>query len=284
VTPVSRARRAAPAGRHSAGRAARPGFRHLLLAEWTKIRSVRSTLWTLILLIVVTAGVTAALTLAISAQWERARPAQRAATLADPVAAILGTGISFGQLTVCVLGVLVISAEYSTGTIRASLLAVPQRLPMLAAKAAVFAAAVFAAGQVAAFAAFFAGSAILRSRAPVTLSDPGVTRAVLGAGLYLTVLGLFALAIGTILRHTAGGIATAVGVVFVLPIVAAFLPGSWGEHVHDYLPSAAGEMIIQARQSPTQVLSPWQGFGVFCAWTAAMLVLAACLLKRRDSG
>jgi hypothetical protein len=283
VTSISRRLRAAPAGRHSAGSEPRPGVRHLLLAEWTKIRSVRSTVWTLALLIVVTTGFTTLLTSLISAQWARTRPAQRAATAADPVATILGSGISFGQLAVCVLGVLVITAEYSTGVIRASLLAVPRRLPMLAAKALVFAVLVFAAGEASSFTSFFAGSAILHRHVPVALSDPGVTRAVVGAGLYLTVLGLFSLAIGAIVRHTAGGISTAIGVVFVLPIMANFLPGSWGRQAHDYLPSAAGQMISQARRGASQVLSPWQGFGVFCAWTAVLLAVAFSLLGRRDA-
>lgn len=283
MTSVSQPQQATPSS-PAAGRALhRPGFQHLLLSEWTKIRSVRSTLWTFILLVIVTVGFTSLLTLAISSQWDKARPEQRLATIADPVGVILGTGLQFGQLTVCVLGVLVVASEYSSGVIRPSLLAVPQRLPMLAAKALVFGVLVFVVGEIAAFGSFFAGSAILHSHAPVALSDPGVTRSVLGAGLYLTVLGFFALAIGAILRHTAAGISTAIGVVFVLPIVAAFLPGSWGQHIHDYLPPAAGQMIMQAKQGLHQVLSPWQGFGVFCIWTALLLVVAFALLQRRDA-
>ena len=280
MTSVSQA---PPAGQAAAERGPLGGFGRLLLAEWTKIRSVRSTVWALILLVVVTVGFTSLITFFVASQWARARPEQRAATIADPVGTILGTGLSLGQLAICVLGVLVIASEYSSGVIRASLLAAPRRLSMLAAKAAVFAVIVFVIGEVAAFGSFFAGSAILHSHAPVALSDPGVTRSVLGAGLYLTVLGLFSLAIGAILRHTAAGISTAIGVVFVLPIIAAFLPGSWGQHIHDYLPSAAGQMITQAQQGLHQVLSPWQGFGVFCVWTAALLAVACYFLQRRDA-
>jgi ABC-2 type transport system permease protein len=267
----------------AASRSPVSGFAHLLQSEWTKIRSVRSTFWTLIVLVVVTVGFTALLTLLISTSWDKAQPAQRASTVADPVATIMGTGLSFGQLAICVLGVLVISAEYSTGVIRASLLAVPRRLPMLTAKVLVFAVLVFVVGEIAAFGSFFVGSAILHSHAPVSLSDTGVIRAVLGAGLYLAVLGIFSLSIGTLLRHTAAGISTVIGIVFVLPIIGAFLPGDWGKHVRDYLPSAAGEMITRAQQGPDQVLSPWQGFGVFCIWTAVLLVLAAYFLRRRDA-
>lgn len=259
------------------------GIWQLLAAEWTKIRSVRSTLWTLILLVVVTVGFTSLLTLAISASWNRSRPGEHAAIVADPVGAILGTGITFGQLTICVLGVLVISSEYSSGAIRASLLAVPRRWPMLAAKAVVFGVIVFVVGELASFGSFFAGSAILHSHAPVSLGDPGVLRAVLGAGLYVVLLGWFSMAIGGLLRHTAGAITTAIGVVFVLPIVGGFLPGSWGHHIDNYLPSVAGSMIAQAHQGVDQVLTPWQGFGVFCIWTAVVLAAAFYFLQRRDA-
>lgn len=274
---------AGPAGPPPAPATRNAGFGHLLAAEWTKIRSVRSTVWTLILLLVVTVGFTALLTLAISASWGRSRPAADAAIIDDPVAVILGTGITFGQLTICVLGVLVIASEYSSGVIRASLLAVPRRMPMLAAKLVVFAVIVLIVGEVAAFGSFFAGSAILHSHAPVALGDPGVTRAVVGAGLYLTVLGWFSMAIGSLLRHTAGAITTAIGVAFALPIIGGFLPGSWGQHVDNYLPTVAGEMITQARQGVNQVLSPWQGFGVFCIWTAVLLAGAFYFLQRRDA-
>ena len=273
----------AAAGAASPATGHRVGFGRLLLTEWTKFRSVRSSVWSLVLLFVLTVGFTALISLAISANWGRSRPAEHAAVLADPVGTILGTGLAFGQLAVCVLGVLIISSEYATGTIRVSLLAMPRRWPMLAAKGLMFAVIVFLVGEVAAFGSFFAGSAILHSHAPVSISDPGVTRAIVGAGLYLTVLGWFSMAIGAVLRHTAGAITTAIGVVFVLPIIARFLPGSWGRHVQDYLPSTSGSMITQAHQGVDQVLSPWQGFGVFCIWTALLLPVAFALLQRRDA-
>jgi len=258
-------------------------FGRLLLAEWTKLRSVRSTVWSVIVFVVVTVGFTSLITGLIAANWSQASPSDRAATVADPVATILGTGLYFGQLVICALGVLTISAEYSTGTIRASLLAVPRRLPMLAAKGVVFALLVLIVGELAAFGSFFAGSAMLHAHAPVALSDPGVARAVLGAGLYLAVLGLFAMAIGALLRHTAAGISTAIGVVFVLPIIAGLLPGSWGQHIYNYLPSVAGAMLGQAQQGADQVLTPWQGFAVLCGWTALLLAAAFYLLRRRDA-
>jgi ABC-type transport system involved in multi-copper enzyme maturation permease subunit len=253
-------------------------------AEWTKIRSVRSTVWTLAVFVVVTVGLTALITWLTEANWNGPRAADRdARAVSDPISFILGTGIGIGQLAICVLGVLVITSEYSTGVIRASLLAVPRRVPVLAAKAVVFAALLVVVAEIVSFGSFFVGSAILHSRVAVSLGDPGVARAVAGAGLYLTVLGLSALAIGTMIRHTAGAIAAVIGIVFVLPVVSGLLPGSWGAHINAYLPEQAGTMITHTHQQSGDLLSPWQGFGVLCIWTALLLVAAAYLLERRDA-
>ena len=276
TAPVSDAR-PLPARRRGA-------FAGLLLAEWTKIRSVRSTVWTLLLFVVLTVGLTTGVTALVVNSWgKRGSGGGEAAIIADPVGFILGAGIGLGQLTICVLGVLVITTEYSTGVIRASLLAVPRRIPMLIAKLVVFGALLIVLAEIVAFGSFFLGSLLLHSKVPVSLSDPGVARAVVGAGIYLTVLGLFALGIGALIRHTAGGIATVIGAVLVVPLITGFLPGSWGHHINGYLPEQAGSMIYQAHQSANQVLTPWQGFGVFCVWTAVLLGVAGYLLVRRDA-
>ena len=145
----------------------------------------------LVLFVIITIGLTALLTWLVVSHWTGPRaPGRDARILADPVGFIFGAGIGLGQLTICVLGVLLMSTEYSTGVIRASLLAVPKRLPMLAAKLAVFALLIFVLAEIVAFASFFLGAAILHSRVAVSLSDSGVQRAVIGAGLYLTVLGI----------------------------------------------------------------------------------------------
>jgi ABC-2 type transport system permease protein len=261
------------------------GFGHLLAAEWTKIRSVRSTVWTLILFVVITIGLSALLSFLITSSWTGPHAASRDAQVTlDPVGFILGAGLNLGQLTICVLGVLVISTEYSTGVIRASLLAVPRRLPMLAAKGVVLAALLFVVAEVVCFCSFFLGSAILHSRVPVSLSDNNVTRAVVGAGLALTVLGVFSMAIGGLIRHTAGAITTSIGIVFVLPILSGLLPSSWGAHVNGYLPEQAASVVAQAHApAGGNVLSAWEGFGVFCLWTAVLLVACAILLRRRDA-
>jgi ABC-type transport system involved in multi-copper enzyme maturation permease subunit len=276
---------AAPARSPARPAARRRGrFVNLMRAEWTKIRSVRSTVWTLLIFVVVTVGLTALIAWLTEANWNGPQAASRdARAVSDPVGFILGTGIGIGQLAICVLGVLVITSEYSTGVIRASLLAVPRRIPVLAAKAVVFAALLIVVAEIVSFASFFVGSAILHSRVAVSLGDSGVARAVTGAGLYLTVLGLLALAIGTLIRHTAGAIATIIGAVFVLPILSGLLPGSWGAHVNAYLPEQAGTLITHTHQQSGDLLSPWQGFGVLCLWTAVLLAVAAYLLARRDA-
>ncbi len=262
----------------------RPGFSHLMAAEWTKIRSVRSTVWTILIFIVVTIGFTALITWLTASNWNGPHAATRDASfLNDPTGGILGVGGFLGEMVIGVLGVLVISTEYSTGVIRSSLLAVPRRLHMLAAKVIVFAALLFVVAEVVMFSSFFIGATILHSHVQVALGDRNVTRAVIGDGLYLTVIGIFSLAIGGLIRHTAGGIATAIGAMFLLPIIGPLLPSSWGAHINAYLPVQAGSVIGSTNQSASQLLSAWQGFGVLCIWAAVLLAGAAVLLRKRDA-
>lgn len=259
------------------------GFGHVLLSEWTKIRSVRSTVWSLILLVVITLGITGLIAGITDAQWSKIGAASRATILSDPVSGIITPGMQFGQLTIIVLGVLVISSEYSTGAIRSTLLAVPARTPVLAAKCAVFGAVVLVIGEIVMLASFFLGTAILSAHLHVSLGAPGVARAVTGGGLYLTVLGLFALAIGAIVRHTAASITGVIAFVIVLEPLSQLIPGTWGRHIHDYLPTSAGRLITQTVPASGQVVSAWGGFGIFCLWTAALLAAAIILLVRRDA-
>jgi ABC-2 type transport system permease protein len=262
------------------------GFGHLLSSEFTKIRSVRSTVWTLIAFVVVVIGFTILLSSLVEANWNSGpNHLGRDGTVAsNPVNFIMGAGINLGQLTIVVLGVLLITTEYSTGVIRASLLAVPRRYPMLLAKITVFTVMILILSEIVCFCSFFIGSAIIHPHAPVSLSDPGVTRAVVGAGLYLTVLGLFAIGIGGMIRHTAGAMFTVIGVVLVLPILSGLLPGSWGAHINAYLPEQAGSLIAtHANSSAANLLSPWEGFGVLCLWAALMLGGAFFLLRHRDA-
>jgi ABC-2 type transport system permease protein len=254
-----------------------------LLAEWTKLRTVRSTIWSFVLLAVLTVGFTTLFTWLTASMWDQSDASQQADIRADPVSNILGSGLFLGQLTICVLGVMVITSEYSTGMIRASLLAEPRRWRMLLAKSMVFTVVVFVVGEIVAFPSFFIGSAILHTHAPVSLGDPGVLRAVIGAGLYLAVLGLFALAIGAIVRNTPGSITGVIGFILVLSPLAQLLPGNIGKYVHAYLPAEAGQLISYGHAPSDSVLSPWEGFGVFCLWTVVLLAVATYLLERRDA-
>jgi ABC-type transport system involved in multi-copper enzyme maturation permease subunit len=255
----------------------------VLRSEWTKLRSVRSTVWSMVVLVVLDLGFTALFAWLNASQWDKNDRQFRAAVAADPTSLILGSGLGFGQLAICVLGVMVITSEYATGTIRATLLAVPRRLPVLAAKSAVFAALVLVLGTAVSFASFFVGAPILHSHAPVSLDDPGVLRAVVGGGLYLAMLGLFALAIGAIVRHTAAGITLVVGVVLVLATVSRFLSGDIGRYTRGYLPSEAGVLVTHTHQGADDLFTPWQGYAVFAGWTVLLLVTAAVLLRRRDA-
>jgi ABC-2 type transport system permease protein len=256
----------------------------LFAAEWTKIRSVRSTLWSLLAFVVVAIGFSALVMTVISNTWNNPGNHPNHVTLVtDPTAVLFGAGFGLGQLAMCVLGVIVITSEYSTGAIRSSLLAVPRRIPMLVAKAVVLALLDLVASAVTVFAVFFITTAILRSHISITLSQPGITRACIGGVLYLTVLGLFAFAIGGLIRNTIGAVFTVIGLVLVVPPLISLIPGTIANHIHGYLPTIAGQVVAQSSEQPADVLSPWQGFGVFCLWTAVLLVACGYLLVRRDA-
>jgi ABC-type transport system involved in multi-copper enzyme maturation permease subunit len=256
----------------------------LLAAEWTKIRSVRSTVWSLLAFVIVAIGFSALIALVISNTWNNpGNHPNHIRLLTDPTAVIFGAGLGLGQLAIAVLGVIVISSEYSTGAIRASLLAVPRRIPMLVAKMIVFALLDLVVSAITVFAVFFITTAILRSHVSITLSQPGITGACVGGILYLTVLGLFALAVGGLIRHTAGAIATVIALILVVPPLIALIPGTIANHIHGYLPTVAGELVAQSSQQPADVLSPWQGFGVFCLWTVVLLAGCGWLLTHRDA-
>jgi len=175
------------------------------------------------------------------------------------------------------------SSEHSTGLIRTSLVAVPKRVRLLAAKAIIFSVVSLFVGLVGSVAAFFLGQYILSARSIGTsIGQPGVLRVVIGAGLYIAVLGLLALGLGTIVRRTAGGIAAFFGLLLVLPLIAAVLPSPWNSDVSKYLPSAAGTALLRTVPG-ANVLAPWTGFGLLCAYAAVSLVVGAILLVRRDA-
>jgi ABC-2 type transport system permease protein len=282
ATPVT-SYSAADTGQPAEGR--RAGFGHDMLAEWTKIRSVRSTLWTLIIAVIVIIGFTALISWVVVANWNGPQAGPRdARAISDPTSIIYGVAIYLGQLAIAVLGVLVVTTEYSTGVIRASLLAVPKRYTMLAAKVAVFTLLMLLLAEIMAFGSFFVGAAILHSHVSVSLNGHDVLRATFGAGLYLVAFGLFALAIGLLVRHTAGAISIAVGVAFVLPILTGLLPNtSFFNHLNAYLPAQAGSQVYLVRPTGVPLLSAWQGLGVLGIYVVVLLGIGAYLFNRRDA-
>jgi hypothetical protein len=194
-------------------------------------------------------------------------------------------GLHLSQLAIGVLGVLVITSEYTSGMIRATLAAVPARRLMLAAKTAVLAAVTVAAGLATCYAAYFAFQVFLPVGSPLrmSLSSPGAARAVTGAGLYLAVLALAGLGLGAILRSSAGAITALFGTLFVPTLIMAVLPASWQTDIGPYLPMSAAEAIYSTGASHQAHLAPWAGFGVFCGYTAAALIAGFILIGRRDA-
>ena len=253
---------------------------HVVRSEWTKLWSLRSTRWSLLAAVVAMGGLGILISALRMNRWSEISPADRASF--NPVEVSLG-GVNLAQLAVGVLGVLVISGEYSTGSIRSSFAAVPRRLPVLWAKAGVFAVVIFALMLPAALLSFFVSQAILSSHhVQTSLIHPHVARAVIGAALFLAVVGLLGLAFGALLRNTAGGISTLFGVMFVLPPLNALLPSNWSNTIDPYLPLSAGTAVMSIH-SDSSSLSPWAGFAVFCGYTAVVGAVAAYLLVRRDT-
>lgn len=252
----------------------------VLHSEWIKMRTLRSTFYTLLAGMVALIGFGVLFCAVTASRWPHMSARERGDF--DPSLTSL-RGFFLAQLAVGVLGVLMITGEYATGMIRASLAAVPRRLPVLWAKAGLYAAVTWVLMTAGALIAFLIGQALLSPRhIGTSLSDPGVVRVVLGAGLYLTVVGLLGVAIGALVRNTAGGIATVFGLLLVLPALAEALPSSWSDHVNQFLPSNAGQSLI-ALHREAHTLAPWTGFGVFCLYAVAALAGAAVLLKRRDA-
>ncbi len=253
----------------------------VLHSEWTKFRSLRSTVWTLLVAVVLMVGI-GALFAAVTANQFHTFSAGDIASF-DPISTSLD-GITFAQLAIGVLGVLMVTGEYGTGMIRSSLTAVPRRLPVLWGKLTVFAGMVLGVSLATGFVSFFLGQSLLNAdNLGVTISSPGALRSVIGAALYMTVAGLIGMAVGSLLRNTAAGISTFVGVFFVIPPLAALLPSSISNHVVQYFPSNAGEALYGGTHGVTNALAPWTGFGVLCAYAAVLIAAAAWRLRTTDA-
>jgi len=255
------------------------GFRTVARMEWLKLRSVRSTWWTLL---VFAAGMIALAILVLNHEhWVTMSAADRASF--DPTNDGF-SGLVIGQLAIGVLGVLVITGEFSSGMIRATFTAAPRRPVVLAAKAAVFTAVALAAGEILAFAAFAAGEAVLKAPAPhASLAQPGVLRAVLMAGAYPALIGLIGLGLGAIIRHTAGAVSAVVGVLFALPLILLPLGTSVQNSAGKFMPMVIAENSLSAVKAQPNALSPWVAFALLCGYAAVALAAGGWALAHRDA-
>jgi len=250
-------------------------------SEWTKFITVRSTLWSLgvgILLTLLFPILFAAVT---SAHWGTMSPHERADRHPMDIAL---AGVNVAQLAIAVLGVLVITAEYSTGMIRSTFLAVPKRLPVLWAKLGVFAVVSFALTLPAVIVSFYTSQAILNRHhiLQTSISSPGVLRVIVGSALYVMGVGVFALALGAIIRNTAGGISSFVGIFFVIPPLMNVLPLSWNNAISKWLPSEAGRQLFALTRDPSR-FAQWPSGAIFLGYCVLAIAIAAVLLVRRDA-
>ena len=262
----------------------------VIRSEWIKLRSVRSWLVMIGAAVVVVVGMGAlAAAVASGAVTGPTRPGGGGAATGrnsfastDPTALSMA-GVTLAQLIVGVLGVLLVSNEYANGSIRNWFGAVPRRLPVLWGKAVVLTVLLAVVMVLACLAAFLLGQAILGDAKNTTLAADGVLRAVIGSGLYLAGIGLFGIAIGALLRNTAGAIAVVVASLLIIPgLIGLILPDSWNQNVSPYLPSTAGQAFTTVQPADT-LLASGTGAAVFVGWLVVLLTGAALLLRRRDA-
>ncbi len=273
----------------------RVSFWRVLHSEWIKFRTLRSTLWTVVITAVVMVGF--ALMMAAIMRSAVDNPEMQREMAQDPgmqaMGGLAGTtaitlGYSFGQLAVAVLAALVVTSEYSTGMIRSTFAAVPHRLPVLWAKLVVIVATTVVVISLALGVAYLVTMPLLDAAGlSIDLSDPDQVRPLAGCVLYLATVAAFALAVGALMRHTAGAIFTLVALFFVLPIIFSIIvaasDAAWTDWVNKLLPSVAGERIISGGPTPDTLLEPWVGYGVLAGYTLVLLVAAAVTLRRRDA-
>jgi ABC-type transport system involved in multi-copper enzyme maturation permease subunit len=259
----------------------RPGFTDLARSEWTKLTSLRSTWWSLGVMVLLSLGFSIAATAVYTHDYPHLDAATQTQFRTDTVGLILQPAAQFAQLAVCTLGVLLIASEYSTGMIRATMLATPRRTPALLAKGATFAGMVFVLAEAVAAACFLIGSRIVHAHSAVSVTDPASIRAVLAFGVYMALMGLVALSVGSLLRHPAAGISLVLGMQFVLPGVLNLIPGSVGKHLAGAMPSGTTVMMGSGHDS-TDVYTPAQGLLILIGWVAVLGATALWSLKRRD--
>lgn len=254
-------------------------FANVMRAEFAKLRTVRSTYWTLLIAFASNVGFAALAAAVIAPELDAHDRAQ-----VDVVQLALA-GIHLSQIAYGVLGALIITGEYGSGMIRTTFAVVPRRRSLLAAKALVFTAVALITSTISTLLAYlvFLSALPADTFTGTSLSSPGILRAVFGGGLYLTVLGLTGFGLGVVLRSSAGAIATLFGLLFVPPLLLDLLPGNWKTDVGPYIPMQAGEQIFVAVPHEAAALAPWTGFAVFCLYAVAALLGGFLLINRRDA-
>ena len=256
-------------------------LRHTLSAEWTKLRSVRSTVASLLATAAVTVAFAVLLSVGELSRWDHLSARQRASF--HP-ATLSISGVLFGELVIGALGVLSMSAEYSTGTIRATLTATPQRLVAYLSKIVVFAVTAFVVALTTTTVAFLTAQAILsRRQLGVGLLDGDDPRIVVGAALFLVGVALLGLGLAATLRHTAAAISTLFAVMLVLPLLSNFMPSDWQADVDRWLPLNAGTAVLQQGPPEANQFGPWTGLAVLFGYALIALAAGGVLLRRRDA-
>jgi hypothetical protein len=249
-------------------------------SEWTKLRTVRSTMWALIVTVLSTVGFGVLLTAIAVSQWDHRSLAEISGF--DPLLYSYA-GLNVAQLCIGVLGVLVMTSEYATGVIRLTFGATPQRRLLLGAKVATFSVVVAVVSLVSCVTVFFICQAILASKhAGVSIADPGVLRAVVGGAVHMMLIGVIAVGVGAIVRHTAGAVALLFGVLLIVPGLVQLLPAPWNNDITLYLPNSAGAAMSAVVRFPN-LLAPLGGFLVLGAYAVATLAVASFVLVRRDA-
>lgn len=252
----------------------------VLRSEWAKLWTLRSTWITLAL------GLAFLIAFGVIAAWQyqSGGNSDGGPDLNDSTALSLSLfGISLAQMAFGILGVMVTAGEYSTGMIRSTLAAVPRRLPVLRSKSAVYGLVTFALATIGAFVTFLIGNELVSgTAAELSLSDSGVVRSLLGAGLYLSLIAVIGTALGALFRSVAGGISVLVGTLMLVPGLTSLLPNSWQDDVSRYLPSNAGESMYSLTHDAAS-LSPTAGLLVLLGWAALALAGAAYRLVRKDA-
>ena len=286
MTPSMAIPAAARAAARSPTTVSRPGYRvcggRVLHSEWAKLWSLRSTWITLglALLFLVAFGLLAAVEYRSRINSGQRIDADFAAATAVSLSLF---GTNFAQLALGVLGVLVTAGEYSTGMIRSTLIAVPRRLPVLWSKSAVFSVVALGVATTGVVITFLLATGILAGTpAALTIGKPGVLRCLLGAGIYLGLVGVIGTALGVLLRSVAGGISVLIGALMLVPGLTSLLPSAWHNDISPYLPTNAGQSMFALHHAPN-TLTPPAGLAVFLGWTALILAGAAYRLVYTDA-